>query len=164
MRVLGIDPGYGTMGFGVVDGDKLKVTAVDYGVVMTPSTLSFPKRLQVIERSIKELTEKYSPDAIAVEELFFQTNKKTAISVAEARGVILLAAINYTDRLYEYTPMQIKQALTGYGKADKRQIQEMVRLQLRLKSIPKPDDAADALAVAITHVQASALGVLFKIN
>lgn len=163
MRILGIDPGYGIVGYGVIDGERQKYSAIDYGVIKTPADLSLPKRLKMVADGIKILIEKYHPDAISIEELFFQTNRKTAIAVAEARGVILHTVIEYTDNLYEYTPMQIKQALTGYGKADKRQIQEMVKLQLGLKSIPRPDDAADALAVAITHMQASGLAALYKI-
>ncbi len=163
MRILGIDPGYGIVGYGVIDGDRQKFVSVDYGVIKTPADISLPKRLKIIADSIEILLDKYKPDAVSIEELFFQTNRKTAIAVAEARGVILHTVIKFTDNLYEYTPMQIKQALTGYGKADKHQIQEMVKMQLGLKSIPRPDDAADALAVAITHLQASKLASLFKI-
>lgn len=163
MVILGIDPGYGIVGYGVIEGERQNFKPLDYGVIKTPADESLPQRLDRIVRGIELLTEKYKPDAIAIEELFFQNNQKTAIAVAEARGVILHTAYRYKNNLYEYTPMQIKMALTGYGKADKRQIQEMVKLLLKLKSIPKPDDAADALAVAMTHAQTSVMTSLFKI-
>lgn len=152
MRILGIDPGLAIIGFGILDRDaKGNASVVDYGVILTPKDLSLPKRLALIEQQLNKLIEKYKPDEIALEELFFNNNQKTAINVAQARGVILLTCIKACGRLYEYTPLQIKQALTGYGRADKRQIQEMVKSLLKLKSIPRPDDAADAVAVALTH-------------
>jgi crossover junction endodeoxyribonuclease RuvC len=123
---------------------------------MTEEKLTF-------EQSLKKLIEKYKPDEIALEELFFNNNQKTAINVAQARGVILLTCVKECGRLYEYTPLQIKQAITGYGRADKNQIQQMVKTLLGLKGIPKPDDAADALAVALTHAQTNKLGGLFSI-
>lgn len=152
MRVLGIDPGLATVGFGVLDTDgRGNAVAVSHGVILTPKTESIPVRLAMIEEDLKKLIAKYKPQEIALEELFFNDNQKTAINVAQARGVILLTCIKECGRLYEYTPLQIKQALTGYGRAEKRQIQEMVKTMLKLKAIPKPDDAADAVAIALCH-------------
>lgn len=165
MIVLGIDPGFATIGFGVVESDSRQNSKViDYGVILTPKQESIPVRLAMIEQSLIKLIEKYKPQEIALEELFFNNNQKTAINVAQARGVILLTCVKNCGRLFEYTPLQIKQALTGYGRAEKRQIQEMVKTFLNLKSIPKPDDAADALAVALTHVATSRLRGGFNIN
>lgn len=163
MVILGIDPGLETVGYGVVDSERGEVTLIDFGIIKTPRNQSIPERLKLIAEGMENLIEKFSPHEIAIEELFFCTNRKTAISVAEARGVILLTAISRCDRLYEYTPNQIKLAVTGWGGADKAQIQQMVRIQLKLKEIPKPDDAADALAVAITHAQTSRMSNLYKI-
>jgi len=159
--ILGIDPGLAIVGYGVLESVKGKVTPLDYGVINTPADMRTPLRLQRIHKGLMTLLEKYKPDEIAVEELFFQKNVTTGIPVAEARGVILMTAINYTDKLFEYTPNQIKQAITGWGGADKHQMQEVVRQTLRLKAIPKPDDAADALAVALTHAQTNRFGSLF---
>jgi len=159
--ILGIDPGLAIVGYGVVESLKGRVYPVDYGVINTPAGLRTPLRLQMIHKGLLSLLEKFKPDAIAVEELFFSGNKTTGIPVAEARGVILMTAIDYCDKLFEYTPNQIKQAITGWGGADKKQMQEVVRQTLRLKSIPKPDDAADALAVALTHAQTDRFGSLF---
>ena len=161
MIVLGIDPGLAIVGYGVVESDRGRVRPIDYGVINTPAGMRTPLRLQMIHKGLLSLFEKFKPDEIAVEELFFSNNKTTGIPVAEARGVILMTAINYTDRLFEYTPNQIKQAITGWGGADKRQMQEVVKQTLRLTSIPKPDDAADALAVALTHAQTNRFGSLF---
>ncbi len=152
MRILGIDPGYGIVGFGVIDTDKNNAV-VDYGVIETPKEESFPVRLMQIEESLRVLFERYKPDEVSIEELFYFHNQTTVIPVAEARGVILLTAKKYCDKLFEYTPMQIKQAITGNGRADKKQMQFMVKSILGLSSIPKPDDAADALAVALCHSQ-----------
>jgi crossover junction endodeoxyribonuclease RuvC len=154
MRVLGIDPGTGILGFGVVDvahGTAKPFTMVDAGVVRTPPHTPHDERLEDIFNSLTEIIEQTKPDACSVEKLFFTRNITTAMSVAEARGVVLLVAKQHNVPIYEYTPPQIKQTLTGYGKADKKQMQEMVRLQLGLKEVPKPDDCADALAAAITH-------------
>ncbi len=153
MIILGIDPGYGIVGFGVIEKRASGLRTVAYGVIETPKVSRFPVRLKFIGEKIRELISHYKPDAIAVEELFFQNNQKTAIMVAEARGVVLYEAECSGIPLYEYTPMQIKQAVTGYGRADKMQIQQMVKLLLGLEKIPRPDDAADALAVAVTHAQ-----------
>ncbi len=153
-RVIGFDPGLAIVGYGVLDYEGFnRKSVVDYGVINTPKDESFPVRLALIYKGVTELIDKYKPDEIAVEELFFNTNITTGINVSHARGVLLLAAVHACGKLYEYTPLQIKQAMTGYGRADKKQIQEMVRIYLDLVKTPKPDDAADALAVALTHVQ-----------
>lgn len=163
MIIMGIDPGLAIVGYGIVNSEKGNVTAIDYGVVETPKNESVSARLHMIYDGINALFDKFKPDCVAIEELFFTKNITTGINVAQARGVVLLACSDRCGRLYEYTPMQIKQAITGYGKADKKQMQYMVTRMLRLKSIPKPDDAADALAVALTHAQAARLGGLFSI-
>lgn len=151
MRILGIDPGTGILGFGVIDVEKGKAKLVDAGVIRTPVKEEDAVRLKTIYDELTEIIKHNNPSEIAVEKLFFSTNVKTAMSVAQARGVVLLCGKQAGLNLHEYTPNQIKQALTGYGRADKKQIQEMVRTILQLKSVPKPDDAADALACAITH-------------
>ncbi len=163
MIILGIDPGYAIVGFGVIENNCGKCRALEYGVITTSKDDSLPCRLLKISQGLEILIDKYRPDAVAIEELFFQNNQKTAILVAEARGAILLTAYKMSMKLYEYTPLQIKQAMTGYGRADKRQIQEMVKTMLNLTAIPKPDDAADALAVALTHAQTNRLASLFGI-
>ena len=153
-RVIGFDPGLAIVGYGVMDYDGVNnKKIVDYGVITTPKDESFPVRLALIYEGVTKLIETYKPDEIAVEELFFNTNITTGINVAHARGVLLLAAIHSCGRLYEYTPLQIKQAMTGYGRAEKKQIQQMVKVYLGLSSVPKPDDAADAIAVALTLIQ-----------
>lgn len=154
MIILGIDPGYAIIGYGVID-TKRKDMVVDYGAIITPKEDTMPIRLEAIDSSLKFLFEKYKPDAVAIEELFYFKNQKTVIQVAQARGVIVLACQKYCGNIYEYTPLQIKQALTGQGRAEKAQVQYMVKAILGLDSIPKPDDAADALAVAICHSQTS---------
>ena len=151
MRVLGIDPGLATMGWGVIETDGYRVRLVQYGALITYPQDTFPTRLACIYSGVKGLLETFRPDEIAFEELFFAKNTKTALLVGAARGVAILAAQRCSKPLYEYTPMQIKLAVTGNGHADKTQVQEMIRLLLRLKKIPKPDDAADALAVALCH-------------
>ncbi|MBR4072846.1 MAG: crossover junction endodeoxyribonuclease RuvC [Clostridia bacterium] len=151
MRILGIDPGYAIVGYGVVDYDKFKFNTVGYGAITTPANTDFPKRLDMIYKDMLTIVEKYKPDALAIERLYFNTNTTTAIDVAQARGVILLACQQKGISLNEYTPLQVKQSITGYGKAEKRQVMEMVKSFLDLKSIPKPDDTADALALAICH-------------
>jgi len=164
MTIVGFDPGLATLGYGVITTDKRgKPEMVDYGVVLTPKDENLAVRLCMLERGVEQIIEKFKPDEIAIEELFFAKNVKTAISVAHARGVILLTANKVWGCIYEYTPLQIKQALTGYGRADKNQIQQMVKTFLKLKAIPKPDDAADALAVALCHAQTNKLGGLFSI-
>ncbi len=165
MIILGIDPGFGTMGYGVIEKkDNGDCIPVDYGVIKTPANEIFPVRLAILEQGLNKLYEKFKPAEIALEELFFSKNITTGIQVAEARGVILLSAIKYCGRLYEYTPNQIKQALTGYGKADKVQMMHVVQSLLHLKQIPRPDDAADALAVALCHAHTSRFGLMFGIK
>ncbi len=154
MVILGIDPGYAIVGYGIIDTSKQNMV-VDYGAITTPKEDSMPTRLEAIDSSLKFLFEKYKPDVVAIEELFYFKNQKTVIQVAQARGVIVLACQKYCGNIFEYTPLQIKQALTGNGRAEKAQIQYMVKAILGLNSIPKPDDAADALAVAICHSQTS---------
>lgn len=150
MRIFGIDPGTAITGFGVIDYDR-HPKFVDAGVVRTPPRQELPQRLQTIYAELGELLRDYAPDAVAVEKLYFAANVKTAISVSHARGVAMLCAAEYGDSIGEYTPLEIKQAMTGYGRAEKHQVQDMVRISLGLTSLPKPDDAADALAVAICH-------------
>jgi crossover junction endodeoxyribonuclease RuvC len=152
MRILGIDPGTGILGFGVIDSDKRgKLTLVDAGVIRTPVKEDDAVRLQTIFDELTQIIKETNPQAMSVEKLFFARNVTTAMTVAQARGVVLLCGKQAGLEISEYTPMQIKQAITGYGKADKKQMQEMVRVILNLKTVPKPDDAADALAAAITH-------------
>lgn len=151
MRILGIDPGTGILGFGVIDqDDRGNVVLVDAGVIRTSVHEKDAVRLLTIYDELKEIIELHKPQVISVEKLFFARNVTTAMTVSQARGVVLLLGEQHGLQLHEFTPMQIKQALTGYGKADKKQIQEMVRIVLKLKEAPKPDDAADALAAAIT--------------
>ena len=165
MTILGIDPGLATLGYGVIEkNERGEFKAVDYGVVLTPKDESLPVRLAMLEEGVKKVLEKYRPDEVAMEELFFSKNITTGIAVAHARGVALLTCVKACGKLYEYTPMQIKQALTGYGKADKHQIQSVVTSMLRLHSIPKPDDAADALAIALCHGFSSRFGELFAVG
>ncbi len=165
MIILGIDPGIATMGYGVVEKDANgNCRAVDYGVVVTPKEETLPVRLAMLEEGVGKIIDKFSPEEVALEELFFTKNITTGIAVAHARGVILLACVKRCGRLYEYTPMQIKQALTGYGRADKKQIQQVVASLLRLKSIPRPDDAADALGIALCHAFTSRFGTLFAVE
>lgn len=150
MRILGIDPGTGILGFGVIDVDaKGTVSLVDAGVIRTPPKQPDSERLNTIYDELHEIIAATKPQIMSVEKLFFARNVTTAMSVSQARGVVLLCGKQHKLELYEFTPMQIKQAITGYGKADKKQIQEMVRVLLGLKETPKPDDAADALAAAI---------------
>ena len=151
MRILGIDPGYAIVGYGVVDRDGASLRPVEYGAVTTDAGTLFEERLRIVYDGIGEVIDRTQPDAISLEQLFYYSNQTTVIYVAEARGVILLAARQRQVPVYEYTPMQVKQAVTGYGKAVKKQVQEMTRILLKLSAIPKPDDTADALAMAICH-------------
>lgn len=151
MRIIGIDPGTGILGFGIIEIVKGKPVLVDGGVIRTPVKEDDAVRLLTIYEELTDIIAQTKPDEMAVEKLFFARNVTTAMTVAQARGVVLLTAMQAGIKIAEYTPMQIKQALTGYGKAEKKQIQEMVRVVLGLKEIPKPDDAADAIAAAITH-------------
>lgn len=155
MRVLGIDPGTATTGYGVVEETEEGLRALAYGVVTTPPDLPLPRRLQAIYEELRRLVQEWRPDAAAVEELYFNVNVRTAMSVGQARGVALLAMADEGLAVAEYGPGEVKQALTGYGGAEKRQMQEMVRMLLGLPAIPSPDDAADALAVAICHLHSA---------
>ena len=155
MTILGIDPGIATTGFGVCRkiGDRFEY--VNCGVIETAKGQRVERRIRHVHDSVVQLIETYQPDAMAIEELFFANNQKTVINVAQARGVILLTCVKECGKLFEYTPLQIKQALTGYGRAEKRQIQAMVKTFLRLEKVPKPDDAADAIAIALCHARSS---------
>lgn len=155
MIILGIDPGYATIGFGVIKKEGYKV--IDYGVITTSKNDTLSDRLFLIYRGIQELITNYKPDEVAIEELFFNTNITTGIAVAEARGAIIVACKEKNVPVFEYTPLQIKQALTGVGRAEKKQVQFMVKSIFGLSAIPKPDDAADALAIALTHAQTNNL-------
>ena len=151
MRIIGIDPGTGILGFGVIEVDKNKIKMIDAGVVRTPPHTPLDERLEEIFDGLTEIIKQTKPDMMAIEKLFFSQNVTTAMSVSHARGVAMLTGRKAKLPIHEYTPQQIKQSLTGYGKADKKQVQETVRLQLGLKEAPQPDDCADALATAITH-------------
>ena len=164
LLILGIDPGIATLGYGVLRKDaRGNVEAEDYGVVTTPKQENLAVRLAMLEEGLNALLDRFLPDEVAVEELFFTKNVTTGIAVAHARGVALLTCVKRCGKLFEYTPMQIKQALTGYGKAEKRQIQLVTANLLHLKSVPRPDDAADALAVALCHSFTSRLSGLYSI-
>lgn len=155
MRVLGIDPGYAIVGWGVVEYVGNRFTPVDFGAVTTQAGTPFEQRLDQVYQGVRQVMQTYQPEALAIEQLFYQHNQTTVIGVAEARGVILLAAAQSGVPIFEYTPMQVKQAVTGYGKAVKKQVQEMTKVFLNLKAVPKPDDTADALAMAIAHCHCS---------
>jgi len=151
MIILGIDPGLAIVGYGVIEVIGNRYSALDYGAILTDKDTYFPDRLKIIYDELNNIIDRYKPEDIAMEELFFNKNAKTAIKVGQARGVVVLCAKNKGLDIFEYTPLQIKQSVVGYGRAEKNQIQEMVRILLNLKEIPKPDDTADALAVAICH-------------
>ncbi len=152
MKILGIDPGTATTGFGVIELEQGKTAlALDYGVVATDKNLPMSSRLAILYDDLSAIITQHRPDVVAVEQLFFARNVTTAIAVGQARGVVLLAVARTKLPIVEYTPLQVKQAVTGYGKADKKQVQHMVKTILNLKSLPRPDDAADALAIAIAH-------------
>ena len=155
MRILGIDPGYAIMGWGVIDKNGNKFEAVDYGAVTTSKDMDMPSRLKVLYNSLMDIIARTEPDTVAIEQLFYNTNQKTVIMVGQARGVAILACANSGLEINEYTPLQIKQALVGYGRAEKKQVQAMVKIILGLDEIPKPDDTADAIAAAITHGHAA---------
>ena len=161
MRILGIDPGFATIGFGLIDADRNQYQLLRCGVITTPAHTSLSSRLDQIYRDLTELLETFRPDAGSIEELFFNTNITTGITVAHGRGVILLACQQAGVSIHEYTPSQVKQAVTGYGKADKKQVMDMVRRICNLKSAPKPDDAADAVALALCHAR-STTSLLYK--
>lgn len=151
MLTLGIDPGTATTGYGLITEKSNKLVFVDHGVIKTTKKDTSQERLRKIHSGLKKLLQVYKPDAIAIEKLFFGVNKKTAIAVSQARGISLLVAAEFKTRVTEYTPLEVKMATTGYGKADKKQVQQMVKFILSLTEVPKPDDAADALAIAICH-------------
>lgn len=151
MIIMGIDPGFAITGYGVVKYEGNKFSVIDHGVITTEASMVLPERLLILSNGLEELITKYKPDAISVEELFFNKNIKTALNVGHGRGVALLTAAKSGVEVHEYTPLQVKQAVAGYGRADKKQMQQMVKIILNLQAIPKPDDAADALAVAICH-------------
>lgn len=157
MRILGIDPGIAIVGFGFIDKIGSKLVPVQYGSIQTPANSDPGLRLKDVYESMVQLIDKYQPDAVAVEKLFFNRNVTTAFTVGQARGVIILAAVQKGLPVGEYTPLQVKQATVGYGKAEKKQVQEMVRILLKLSAVPKPDDVADALAVAICHAHSYVL-------
>jgi crossover junction endodeoxyribonuclease RuvC len=164
MIILGIDPGLAILGWGVIETDGQRLRLIQYGTVLTQAGTPMPERLKTIQTGVRNLIQLYKPDEIAFEELFFARNVTTALQVGAARGAAIIAAVEHTDNLYEYTPMQIKQAVAGYGKADKKQIQQMVKLLLCMEEIPRPDDAADGLAAAITHAHTSHSKHLFKMK
>lgn len=151
MRILGIDPGIAIVGYGVVDKEGNRYKTVAYDAVTTRAHTPLEERLLLVYKGVDEIIKMYKPDAMSIEELFFNNNAKTAVAVGQARGVILLAAVQNGVPVYEYTPLQVKQALTGYGRASKAQIQQMMKSILGLESVPKPDDVADALAIAVCH-------------
>ncbi len=155
MIILGVDPGYATIGYGVLDYSGSHFTVLDYGAVTTPAHTPFPQRLAQVYDGIRELAQRYHPQALSVEKLFFNTNTTTAIDVAQARGVIVLAVQQLGVPVFEYTPLQVKQAVVGYGRAEKLQVMEMTRRMLNLQKMPRPDDAADALAMAVCHAHCS---------
>jgi crossover junction endodeoxyribonuclease RuvC len=155
LRILGIDPGYAIVGFGVLEYDGYKFKPVEFGAITTEAGTDFSARLKMIYDDMIYVVKKFKPDALAIEKLFFNTNQKTGIDVAQARGVIILSAVNNDVPVFEYTPLQVKQSVVGYGKAEKMQVMEMTRRILGLATVPKPDDTADALAIAICHGHAS---------
>lgn len=153
MKILGIDPGYAIVGYGVVNNEKMRYRSLEHGAIITQAGSDFNERLEKIYNAVCQVIDRNHPDCVSIEKLYFQNNQKTAIGVAEARGVILLACKQAKLDIYEYTPLQVKSSITGYGKAEKSQVMEMTRRLLCLKEVPKPDDTADALALAITHAQ-----------
>ncbi len=160
MRILGIDPGYAIVGYGVLDYHNNHFSVVEYGAITTPAGMDFNRRLELIYDEMGVILSRVQPDAMAIEKLFYNTNAKTVIDVAQARGVIMLSAQKMGVEAFEYTPLQVKQSVVGYGRAEKKQVQEMTKLILKLDKVPKPDDTADALALAICHGHSS--GSLMK--
>ena len=159
MRILGIDPGYAIVGWGVIDYQNTHFSVVDYGAILTEAGTPFNERLERIYDETGAILRRYTPQSMAIEKLFYNTNAKTVIDVGQARGVLVLAAQQHKLEIAEYTPLQVKQSVVGYGRAEKKQVQEMTKLILNLEKIPKPDDTADALALAICHAHAA--GSLF---
>ena len=164
MIIIGVDPGYAIVGIGVIEYNGNKFRPLEYGAITTPAGMPTVDRLKKIYDEMTLLIDKYQPDAVAIEELFFNSNQKTAINVAQARGVILVSVTNRSVPIFEYTPLQVKQSVTGYGRADKGQIQQMVKTLLNLNVIPKPDDAADGLALAICHAHSNKINKMFDLN
>lgn len=164
MIIIGIDPGYAIVGIGVIEYIGNKFRTLEYNAITTPAGMPTVDRLKKIYQEMTMYLDKYNPDAVAIEELFFNSNQKTAINVAQARGVLLVAVANRGIPICEYTPLQVKQSVTGYGRADKKQIQQMVKMMLGLNAIPKPDDAADALAIAICHAHSNKMNKLLGTN
>ncbi|MDD6011216.1 MAG: crossover junction endodeoxyribonuclease RuvC [Oscillospiraceae bacterium] len=155
MVILGIDPGYAIVGYGVLDYKNNHFTILDYGAILTDAGTPFNERLETIYDRLSAIIDRFQPEAMAVEKLFYNNNAKTVIDVSQARGVIMLAAQKKGVCAYEYTPLQVKQSVVGYGRADKKQVQEMIRRILGLEKVPKPDDTADALAMAVCHAHSS---------
>lgn len=164
MIVMGIDPGYAIVGIGIIEYEKGRTRYIHHCAITTPAGMNTTERLNIIFREMGLLIDEYHPDVVAIEELFFNTNQKTAMNVAQARGVLLVSVTSRNVPIYEYTPLQVKQSIAGYGRADKKQIQTMVKMLLHLNAIPKPDDAADALAIALTHTMTSKLGIALGVN
>jgi len=162
LLVLGIDPGTATTGFGLVESRGSRLRAVDYGTISTPAGMDMPERLCLINQDLSRIISQYKPQSAAVEQIFYYHNAKTVITVAQSRGVILYTVASAGVQVCEYTPLQVKQSVVGYGQADKRQVQLMVQRILSLKEIPKPDDAADALAIAICHLHAQRLAEIYR--
>lgn len=163
MRILGIDPGYAIVGYGVLDYRNNRFSVVDYGAITTEAGTPFNRRLEMIYTDLYTLMDRHRPEAMAIEKLFYNTNAKTVIDVAQARGVTMLAAQQHGLEIFEYTPLQVKQSVVGYGRAEKKQVQEMTRIILNLEKVPKPDDTADALAMAICHGHSSG-SLMGKLN
>ena len=155
VRVIGIDPGFAIVGWGILDFDGYRFTPVEYGAIITKPDVSFENRLEVIWDELSIILKKHRPSSMGIEKLFFTTNQKTAIDVSQARGIIVLCAKKHGVDVREYTPLQVKQAVTGYGKAEKQQVMQMVKTMLKLEKLPKPDDTADAIAIAICHAHSA---------
>lgn len=155
MRVIGIDPGYAIVGYGILEYLNNSFKAICYGAIRTEAKMPFDQRLLKINENLEKLFKQFNPDSMSIEKLFFTSNQKTVIDVSQARGVIVVAAAKFGIPVFEYTPLQVKQSVVGYGRAEKKQVMEMTKMMLGLKTIPKPDDAADALAVAICHSHTS---------
>lgn len=162
MIIMGIDPGFAITGYGIVKYEGNRFSVLEYGAIITKSSEIFSERLKKLNNEIKTLIKLYEPDAFAIEELFFNTNAKTAIKAAQGRGAAIVAAADFSVEVFEYTPLQVKQAVTGYGRADKQQVQHMIKTILNLSKIPSPDDVADALAVAICHAHSFKLNSLLR--
>jgi crossover junction endodeoxyribonuclease RuvC len=164
MKIIGIDPGIAILGYGVVEYNNNKFKVLDYGAITTTPKFKLPERIEIIYDALEVIFEKHKPDAVAYEELFFNSNAKTALVVGQARGAAVLCAQKKKLNIYEYTPLQVKQAVVGYGRAEKKQVQIMVKMLLNLKEVPKPDDVADALAIAICHGHSSHMHEMFRIK